>query len=1806
MHASALALLSLLVIGSPAWALPEDDLGALHKTQEAPGFNPERLYTEILPTDHVDVFSGALMLTQPLWSAPQAGDLSLAVSLYHSSTLGDARMWGGTAPEAEEEGQPPHHINRFRTSWVGPMFELSLGRIAVAPIYEDKYEWHWLDETGALHRLFPATGAPVPTLPDWPGFGNGLPAPLLPPGDPCPGCGEDPPPPPPPPANQTYVTRDGTFIRADYFRSQGFWVVYFPDDTAAALTHYVPTVQVVPTWPSGADAMRGGGFWLTQKRDRHGNGITVAYHAAAHALPGAIASIADSTGRHVDFDIYPAVAEDPRSGHLEKLRTTGFGGIPAETTFDYESATIQELTEHYQYGGQVVTSTVPRLVEVKRPEGFTTTFTWDDVTQPPLVPACGYTELDPCPWLTPVSRWQRIAQVTYPTGGEVHYMHGGWLLDMMTRRLGQWEATTVAFGGVVRVDRFADGDEANFDPGNVSTWRYIRGCDRVHPCVTADGDDFFCQPSDVPPGVPCPSGGEVRDSCWGRVTTIAPDGTVTRHRFQMEQLRGYNPNKLSHALEGKELTRTVYSGPCTTGGGEDFDHSCDLSADPCLPHELQRTITEWEADWIGSREGSGNLRQAGTTTWTKEADGTWVRATTSKCEWDGYGHHQRETKTATGSLLHEPLTSFVRYTPNPLGWVLGAWTDASDEQSRVRVNLHARFDAQGRLTDRQGVADLEEIPGNDPTPQCALSSSAVYPVDDTFADGLLRQGGAYPDPLLWPSLASAYASSHGAPLDTGEGDLVVHVDFHSAGDGLGKPWRITRSVPEPRPGTPGTAPAARTDELTWRAGKVASRKRLVLSPEWFAFRQDVDVHTGLPLRQYDPSNVATEYQFDLLGRLALVAPAELAPTRHVWHSPTRLQVTVESSDGGSDDYYELDGFGRLRVHERTGYNAPLVFRKLKYDGLDRKVRESRWQQGGTAWPWIGHDDPPADYWTETVYTLIHPTWGTISDPLGRVRKEIRGPGSATEYEFPLAAGTRTVQRGLNGDANAVVSTLRRSNGLGQLVEVTPDQPGGASATYSFDVLGKLSRAVLVGQASGTTFTQERTWTRDGLGNLVAARDPESGLTEYLAHDVEGNVVRTRDENGRAAGYTLLREYDAAGRLIILSRHASASSDLLAYYSYDGVGSPIPGTHDLGKLTFETTELLSFGGYYARSVRHSGRGGRPDKTLIDVETDDANRWLFEDHMTYTDRGLVESYEYPTLPIPGSGGWTTNRFAPGDSTHYTYSAGYVSHATFTSATGVVQHVTVSDRAPSGVPVHVVLGNGVSRFVELDAQERIRRIHGQRAAATLWDSGLYEFDGIDNIVDIGTDPAGPGSAPQSFRYDAQLRLVEATLPTSTVTYGFDDFGNMTDRIGSPFPAPGEGGFAGRVHHDGTAHDNRIHDPGFAFDGNGNLVLAPDGNRVHFWDEQDRLIAVFEDFLTTRIGHHAYDGAGERLVQETPTETRFYYRGGGPAVLMEYVLENGDWRADRLYLPDGEGKETGYVDLLGSQRSFTYYLADHLGTPRLLTNGAGDVLSEHLYEPFGLEVPPTATSSNTHRFTGHERDAATGLDYMHARYCDGRLGRFLTADPGRDTEPEEVQSWNVYSYVRNEPVAALDPTGLAVWNTVVRVGRYVASEGKYRLVERISGGSKNRTMARVTRALDTMNPQQGARRVVVAESEQARDGIAGQLSGSGKIHGPEQSPGFPEHVHPKDGPYKDVHVQTVEDTKKAGFGKGLLSIIAPTAMAAAASSDATAAETASAALWDVAKAIDPIFLTDAIEMATGADEYVQRAEPEPSPQTP
>lgn len=73
--------------------------------------------------------------------------------------------------------------------------------------------------------------------------------------------------------------------------------------------------------------------------------------------------------------------------------------------------------------------------------------------------------------------------------------------------------------------------------------------------------------------------------------------------------------------------------------------------------------------------------------------------------------------------------------------------------------------------------------------------------------------------------------------------------------------------------------------------------------------------------------------------------------------------------------------------------------------------------------------------------------------------------------------------------------------------------------------------------------------------------------------------------------------------------------------------------------------------------------------------------------------------------------------------------------------------------------------------------------------------------------------------------------------------------------------------------------------------------------------------------------------------------------------------------------------------------------------------------------------------QFTGYERDPETDLDFAQARMYSYSLGRFSSPDDFiNDTNPLRPQSWNLYAYVRNNPLRLVDPSGEKAIVTIER----------------------------------------------------------------------------------------------------------------------------------------------------------------------------
>jgi RHS repeat-associated protein len=174
------------------------------------------------------------------------------------------------------------------------------------------------------------------------------------------------------------------------------------------------------------------------------------------------------------------------------------------------------------------------------------------------------------------------------------------------------------------------------------------------------------------------------------------------------------------------------------------------------------------------------------------------------------------------------------------------------------------------------------------------------------------------------------------------------------------------------------------------------------------------------------------------------------------------------------------------------------------------------------------------------------------------------------------------------------------------------------------------------------------------------------------------------------------------------------------------------------------------------------------------------------------------------------------------------------------------------------------------------------------------------------------------------------------------------------------------------------------------------------------------------------------------------FLQRGPDTSGLNFWVNEAGTNNSTKRQNVLHSFAESGpFKDLAGTlYREVFWLIHDHLGTPRMLLGRTGSLTSvkRHDYLPFGEELYASVGSRSTglgylggdgvrQQFTSQERDVETGLDYFFARYYSSTQGRFTSVDPSlASSKVLQPQSWNRYSYVLNNPLKFIDPTGL-IW---------------------------------------------------------------------------------------------------------------------------------------------------------------------------------
>ncbi|MFT3664269.1 RHS repeat-associated core domain-containing protein [Piscinibacter sp.] len=299
---------------------------------------------------------------------------------------------------------------------------------------------------------------------------------------------------------------------------------------------------------------------------------------------------------------------------------------------------------------------------------------------------------------------------------------------------------------------------------------------------------------------------------------------------------------------------------------------------------------------------------------------------------------------------------------------------------------------------------------------------------------------------------------------------------------------------------------------------------------------------------------------------------------------------------------------------------------------------------------------------------------------------------------------------------------------------------------------------------------------------------------------------------------------------------------------------------------------------------------------------------------------------------------------------------------------------------------------------------------------------YDAADRITGYQHYDASTGAAQaaldQSFAYDELGRLTGITTASASWSIGYDANGNRTGlTLNGTTSAYTTASTSNRL--TGTTNPARS----FGYDNAGNTVSD---TYTASYNLAGRMATLLKAGTTTT---YSVDGFGRRV-------RKFDNTGAASTVLFVYDQQgqllgeyNSSGTAIREYVWLGNVPVAVFTPdpANAANPPLVYYIhTDHLATPRIVLNTAGQQRWSWLAEPFGTSAPnanPQSLGTFTFnlRHPGQYADAESGLFYNYFRDYDASTGRYAQSDP-----IGLVGDINTYAYVGGNPVSFVDPPGL------------------------------------------------------------------------------------------------------------------------------------------------------------------------------------
>ncbi len=732
-----------------------------------------------------------------------------------------------------------------------------------------------------------------------------------------------------------------------------------------------------------------------------------------------------------------------------------------------------------------------------------------------------------------------------------------------------------------------------------------------------------------------------------------------------------------------------------------------------------------------------------------------------------------------------------------------------------------------------------------------------------------------------------------------------------------------------------------------------------------------------PIRITDERGNTTTYTYNEQGKL-LTATDALAQTMTFTYDPTFNLLTSITDARGDTTHFQYDAHGNLQkmttpsggVHTFTYNEQGLITAETNPLGQTFAYGYDAYGYRAVMTDTLGYVTRLTHDHQGNLLRLTDPNGNSTAltyDALGRPIATFDGLDQHTLFAYD-ASGNLTSKTDPRG--NTYRYEYDAAGRLSQVID-----PLGNVTTYTYNERGNL-------MSSRDALGRLTTFSYDALGRRIRMTDPLGHTTTY-AYDAAHNLTRRVDANGQVTTYT----YDAANRLTAVDYPNAADVS----YTYDAVGNVV--TQTTGALTVETA-------YNALAQPTQMSTSLHNKTV---------------RYTYDVMGRR------TAMIDPDGGTTT----------YAYTARHQLQS-ITNPAG--QQVTFA-YDPGGRLIRQTNANGTYAIYTYDQANRLQSLTNYKANGEVIAGYTYEYDTAGNRIRL-TEADGRAT---TYTYDALDRLIGVAYPDGrTVQYTYDAVGNRLSAVDS---AQGITTYTYDAANQLLTQQTPTQTITYNWDNTGNLVSKVDsaGTTTYAYDAENRLLDIV--YPGGASEHFAYyPGAdGLRLSRTTADGQITYFFYDGQNTLLE-TDANGVTVARYT-------AGLGMDEWLAVQRggaTYTYH-RDGVGSITALTDATQAVAATYRYDVFGNPLGQTGHVVNPYRFAGRELELLSGLYYNRARYYEPATGRFLSQDPLAGALSWPVTQ-NRYPYAFNNPAGYTDPTGkvaplvvVAVAVGVIIVGRWI-----------------------------------------------------------------------------------------------------------------------------------------------------------------------